>query len=214
MSYGMIKVSLLRNHSDSSNPYVRALVRFAQRHFGDLLLLDEMDETMGPFVIDAPAALIRPFNAHVCFTDPVFDLEGYSTYFSEHRFHVPPVVRAMVRHLSDGGLLRQSHAVAGSGIGMFLAKRLKEMGVRVTLLSHRDLVRMSRDEIEALSVINCTSGSFEGCLLNLSDNPREVSSLTVRYLYRNLFDALNELKRRGVLTEWEEPVNQTVAELT
>ncbi|EHM10745.1 hypothetical protein TheveDRAFT_1627 [Thermanaerovibrio velox DSM 12556] len=213
MSCGMIRVSLLRNRSDGSNPYVRALVRFAQRHFGDLLLLDEADETMGPFVMEAPAALIRPFGAYVCFTDPVFDLEGYSTYFSEHRFHVPPVVRAVIRHLWDNHLLRRSHGVAGSGIGLFLAKRLKEMGVRVTLLSHRDLARMGREEIEELGVINCTSGSFDGCLINLSDNPREVSALTVRYLYRNLFDALNELKRRGVLTDWEEPVNQPVAEL-
>lgn len=208
-----MRVLLLRNRGDESNPYVRSLVRFGQRHFGDLLILDERDETMGPFLMESPTVLMRPFDVHVAFADPVFDLEGYSTFFSEHRFHVPPVVRAMIKHLVDQGLLRRRHGVAGSGIGMFLARRLKEMGVTVTLLSHRDLSAMTCREIQEMGVINCTCSPFQGCLLNLSENPREVSSLTVRYLYRNLFDALGEMKRRGVLTEWQEPVNHPVAEL-
>ncbi|ACZ19798.1 hypothetical protein [Thermanaerovibrio acidaminovorans] len=189
----MLKVNLLRNRDDHSNPYVRAIVRFAQRNLGDMVLFDEIHQDQGPFVMDRPTILIRPFASPVCFPHPAMDLEGYSTYFTEHPFHVPPVVSAVIRHLEDSGQLRDHHGVAGSGIGLFLAKALKARGVRVTLLGHRDLEAMTPGEMAAMNVINCTVRPFDGCVVNLSENPREVSVLTVRFLYRNLMMTLEAL---------------------
>ncbi len=189
----MLKINILRNKDDNLNPYVRAIVRFAQQKLGNMVRFKEIYQDQGPFVMNKPTILIRPFASSVCFPYPVMDLEGYSTYFSEHPFHIPPVVSAVVHYLESSGQLQNYHGVAGSGIGLFLAKALKTKGIRVTLLNHKDLETMTPKEIMDMNIINCTVKSYDGCLINLSDNPYEISGLTVRFLYRNLLRTLEAL---------------------
>ena len=116
-------------------------------------------------------------------------LEGYATYFSGHGVHVPPVVSAILTHLEETGGLRGHHRVVGSGIGIYLAAEMKKRGTVVTLMSHRQLLdrfheRGGLDPEEG--IVNCSRVSVPGCVVNLSDNPREISRLTVQYLFGNL----------------------------
>ena len=184
-------IRLFRDEADRENPYVRAILRYGERQAPGryaFQCLGETDPRAGELQ-EVPTVVIRPFSRYVSFAHPGLDLEGYATYFSGHGVHVPPVVSAILTHLEETGGLRGHHRVVGSGIGIYLAAEMKKRGTVVTLMSHRQLLdrfheRGGLDPEEG--IVNCSRVSVPGCVVNLSDNPREISRLTVQYLFRNL----------------------------
>lgn len=172
------------NENDQENPYIKSIIRYNKKVLDSQFdfQIKTNNQSFAKTNICHPSVILRPYDSVVVFTNPFFDLEGYHTYFSGGLF-TPPVVKAIISNLD---LTINNFTIVGSGIGMYLAMELKKLKKSLRLISHNDLLLMKKDEVVSNNVINCSRISVDGCLINLCDNPLEISKSTVVNLFNNI----------------------------
>ncbi len=189
---------------DDSKHYIKAIYRYNEKNN-----LNYIFKETNKFHNDRPTIIIRPQEDYLKFSHiyPIFDLEGYSTYFN-HGFYIPPVVKAICEYIGlDNIGYDHSYYISGSGIGMYLAHYMKKLGSDITLLTRKKMNCYNEilDKYSLLSIhsklINCTRSPIDNdtVLVDLPKNPREISISTIKHLYHNINLCHKKLIEEGVV---------------
>ena len=182
-------INIYCNENDQDNPYIKSILRYNKKVMNDQFkfLIRTHNQFFVRTLIEEPSIVLRPYSSYVVFKNPICDLEGYHTYFNSGSVFVPPVVKAIISSID---LNETSYTIVGSGIGIYLASELKKLNMNLELITHNELRLLTKEEIISKRIINCSRASVDGCLINLCDNPSNISKETVKNLFFNIERAL------------------------